>query len=376
MRYDKMTKTTSWIFSMNAKEVGKLFKIAGRKLFARNIRGYLGQTKINKLMQDTLSRTPELFWYFNNGVTIICDSVTEDLTGGQRFLIVNSPQVINGQQTTRALSEHSSEGASVLVKLICVDRETTSGQQHYSNLVGQIVSATNYQNSIRLSDLKANDGEQVRIERDLRKWGVLYSRKTQSDREVRSHLGSKYKVKIRKEQLAAATAGCRLEPAVLRLGKEYLFDDRYYSRISSGRPAIEYLVHYWLWTAIRKRFRTSEQRYSVWLSLRFLWDKIGDQIRRPATATWFCEKMRSPAASRVDLHNLNSAIDEIVTASMIYYRKNRKSDSGILDASSFFKRHRLHSDFKESWESPENAKRAGRFDSLIEKFFGLVFSQI
>ena len=43
---------------MNAKEVGKLFKIAGRRLFARNIRGYLGQTKINKNMQVTLSHTP------------------------------------------------------------------------------------------------------------------------------------------------------------------------------------------------------------------------------------------------------------------------------------------------------------------------------
>jgi len=126
MRYDKVTKTTSWIFSMNAKEVGKLFKIAGRRLFARNIRGYLGQTKINKSMQVTLSRTPELFWYFNNGVTIICDSVTEDMASGQRFLIVNSPQVINGQQTTRALSEHSSEGASVLVKLIWVNRQGRS----------------------------------------------------------------------------------------------------------------------------------------------------------------------------------------------------------------------------------------------------------
>jgi len=179
-----------------------------------------------------------------------------------------------------------------------VNRETTSGQQHFSNLVSQIVSATNFQNAIRLSDLKANDSEQVRIERELRKWGVLYSRKTQSKREVSSHLGSKYKVKIKKEELAAATAGCLLEPSVLRLGKEYLFDDGSYSKIFSGRPAYEHLVHYWLWRAIRKRFKTGEQRYSVWLCLRFLWSHIGDRMKRPATASWFCEKMRNAVANQ------------------------------------------------------------------------------
>lgn len=376
MRYDKQTRTTSWIFSMNAKEVGKLFKIAGRRLFARNIRGYLGQTKINKNMQVTLSRTPELFWYFNNGVTVICDFVTEEMASGQKFLVVNSPQVINGQQTTRALSEHSSEGASVLVKLICVNRDTTTGQQHYSTLVSQIVSATNYQNAIRISDLKANDSEQVRIERELRKWGVLYTRKTQSDREISSHLGSKYKVKIKKEELAAATAGCLLEPAVLRLGKENLFDGDTYQKIFNGRHAYEHLVHYWLWKAIRRRFSSAEQRYSVWLCLRFLWDRVGERLRRPATASWFCEKTKNSGPNHEDLNDLNFAIDEIIAAVMIFYRKNRRTDTDSLDASSFFKRFKLDTDFKKFWESPENAKRADRFDRRCEKFFEIIYVQI
>ena len=61
---------------------------------------------------------------------------------------------------------------------------------------------------------------------------------------------------------------------------------------------------------------------------------------------------------------------------MIYYRKNRKGESGILDASSFFKRTKLDSDFKEFWISSGNAKRARKFDRLIEKFFEWVFSQV
>jgi hypothetical protein len=61
---------------------------------------------------------------------------------------------------------------------------------------------------------------------------------------------------------------------------------------------------------------------------------------------------------------------------MIFYRKNRKLDSGVLDPSSFFKRSRLDSDFKEFWGSSENAKRAKRFDDLAERFFGVVFNRI
>ena len=376
MRYDSVTKTTSWIFSMSGREVGKLFKIAGRRLFARNIRGYLGQTKINRNMQATLARSPELFWYFNNGVTVICDSVAEETASGSKYLTVTSPQVINGQQTTRALAEHSSDGASILVKLICVKRDTSSGQQHYNALVGQIVSATNYQNAIRLSDLKANDGEQVRIERELRKWGVLYIRKAQSEREVSSHLGAKYKLKIKKEELAAATAGCLLEPAVLRLGKENLFDEVNYGKIFNGRPALEYLVHYLLWKAIRRRFENAEQRYAIWLCLGFLWGQVGGRLKGPAIASWFCTKMRNPTPNQGDLQHLNTAIDEIVTAVMVFYRKNRKGDSGVLDASSFFKRSRLDGEFKQFWLSQENLKRAGRFEQKVQKFFDVAHGQI
>jgi hypothetical protein len=277
--------------------------------------------------------------------------------------------------TTRALAEHSSDGATILVKLICVRKDTNIGQRHFNALVSQIVSATNYQNAIRLSDLKANDGEQVRIERELRKWGVLYVRKAQSEREISSHIGSKYKLKIKKEVLAA-TAGCLLDPATLRLGKENLFDDENYKKIFNGRPALEYLVHFWLWKAIRRRFQSAEQRYAIWLCLGFLWGQIGARIKGPAIASWFCTKMRNPSSNQEDLQHLNDAIGEIIAAAMAFYRKNRRGESGVLDTSSFFKRSKLDGEFKQFWLSQENHKRTRRFDQKIQKFFEAAHEQI
>ena len=117
-RYDPVKKIDSYIFTMNAKDVGDMYSQAGDRLFARNIRGYLGaDTKINKSMTNTVEEDPHSFWYFNNGVTIVCDKVNIESQGRKEVLIVEKPQVINGQQTTRTLHNKYSDKASVLLKL-------------------------------------------------------------------------------------------------------------------------------------------------------------------------------------------------------------------------------------------------------------------
>ena len=70
-RSDNSTGITSWIFTMGGTEIGNLFKDTGVRLFARNIRGYLGNTEINRVMKSTVKKEPEFFWYYNNGITIV-----------------------------------------------------------------------------------------------------------------------------------------------------------------------------------------------------------------------------------------------------------------------------------------------------------------
>ena len=55
-------------------KVANLFDASGIRLFARNIRGYLGRTEINRSMEHTISNSPQFFWYYNNGLTIVCDA--------------------------------------------------------------------------------------------------------------------------------------------------------------------------------------------------------------------------------------------------------------------------------------------------------------
>ena len=123
-RYDSKTEIESWAFSMTDAAIASLYERAGTRLFARNVRGFLGSTEINRGMEATLQNEAEYFWYYNNGVTIICDEAKQERSRGRDILRVTNPQIINGQQTTRTLARSCtrSSGASVLVRVISVPR--------------------------------------------------------------------------------------------------------------------------------------------------------------------------------------------------------------------------------------------------------------
>jgi hypothetical protein len=164
-----------------------MYENAGIRLFARNVRGFLGDTQINRNMKETLHKEPEFFWYYNNGVTIVCDSAEQVSHSGSKVLRLVNPQIINGQQTTRTLHEcvGKSSKATVLVRVISVPRDSDPDAQRFENLVSRIVAATNWQNAIRASDLMANDRRQIELERNLRKLDYQYLSKRQSKGEAK-----------------------------------------------------------------------------------------------------------------------------------------------------------------------------------------------
>jgi small-conductance mechanosensitive channel len=91
-----------------------------------------------------------------------------------------NPQVVNGQQTVRALAKADTNSSRVLVRLIRLERP--AAKEGIVGLVGKVVRATNRQNAIKPADLMANDAEQVRIERELRKLDYAYERKGKTPR--------------------------------------------------------------------------------------------------------------------------------------------------------------------------------------------------
>ena len=61
-RFDGATGIESWVFPVNVRHIAKMYEQSGIRLFARNVRGFLGSSKINKNLEETLDTEPEFFW--------------------------------------------------------------------------------------------------------------------------------------------------------------------------------------------------------------------------------------------------------------------------------------------------------------------------
>jgi hypothetical protein len=376
-RHDDRTGITSWIFSMVGSDLGRLCNDIGDRLFARNIRGYLGQTtSVNRGMEHTLKKEPQYFWYFNNGVTIVCDAAKEITEKNQKNLRVANAQVINGQQTTRTLARHTDSSATILVKVIVVPRADDGSHDNYSHLIGEIVSATNWQNAISQSDLKSNDPEQVRLERDFDKIGYQYMRKRMTKSEARRLSGSRYKMQIKKEELAQCVAACLLDPYEVRLGKERLFEDEIYQTIFNGRSASDCLVFIRLHNFVRYCCRGDTRKgRAKWLVLNFMWSQLSRAIqKRSALRDQFLHVASRESRYESGFSPLYFAIDRAFTSAMAFYRENKRTEFGILDESSFFKHRNRPKEFAAFLNSRPNASKAKAISQSLSKFEGFLNS--
>ena len=75
------------------------------KIVERNVRVFLSQrVKVNKGIRDTIRHEPNLFCAYNNGITVVAESVniSEDSTHCV-IHAVDDFQIVNGGQTTASL---------------------------------------------------------------------------------------------------------------------------------------------------------------------------------------------------------------------------------------------------------------------------------
>lgn len=375
-RADQKTGITSWIFTMDGKDVGSIFNEIGIRLFARNIRGYLGNNKgVNRMIKNTIETEPQNFWYYNNGITIVCDDAKKIEKGRSNILRVTNAQIINGQQTTRTLALLENNEAEVLVKLIVIPRITDQSKNQFRHLVSEIVSATNWQNAISQSDLKSNDAEQVRIEREFKKLNYFYIRKKISKSEAAKYGADKYSFKISKEELARAVAAVTIDPYEIRMGKDRLFDDDLYGKIFDGRKAAEYINIYWLYRSVSYWAKTSDKyTYAKWLALNFIWNQLSSELRKITNRDAFKEISERPFKYDKEFTPLNRYIQGVFRLLAAFYNEGKRRDGKMQESINFFKHTNLHKEFQQFYSRQSSAKRnrltklSGRFIQNLQKF--------
>ncbi len=371
-RHDPDNEIDSYVFTMKGKNIGDLVNKGGSRIFARNIRGFLGDdTAVNRSITETLKSEPHNFWYFNNGVTIICDEAHECSTAGKKALRIREPYIINGQQTARTLNRFGNDQATLLVKVISIPRsEDQKDYQKYETLVSQIVTATNWQNKIVASDLKSNDREQIRIERELRKLGILYIRKKMSKKEAKSTAVIKPRYIIKKEDLAQAVASVVLDPFYARSGKEPLFETDLYKQIFPyNRDICEYLTYYHLARVCSYEKDKDADKWGCWLATHILWKNLKGKLKTKSMRKNFvyAYERRNHYWDHI-CNPLHLATSKIYVGIRKFYKDNSKSKDGKhIGEQTFFKYKNRHNQFESFWQTTPK-KRQKLYKNNLDKF--------
>ncbi|PWC39739.1 AIPR family protein [Azospirillum sp. TSO35-2] len=164
-------------------DVAKMLEESSDDLLDRNVRFFLGtQTgSVNSNIAATLkSNEVKNFYFYNNGLTIICDDIKFTKAVKKNILVtLTNMQLINGGQTCKVVKQVLTEtgkdpDAYVLIRVHQIGKDD-------EQLVRSITYATNRQTSVNLADLQANDIRQEHLERSIKDLGFGYRRK-------RSHL--------------------------------------------------------------------------------------------------------------------------------------------------------------------------------------------
>jgi AIPR protein len=161
-------------------EVAKWWHDHGRALCEPNLRHLLRKSDVNDALEKTLTDEPEHLWYFNNGITMVCESIEKALAGGgSRELglfhckgigIVNGAQTVGTIGTTLAPDKLADMAADGWVQVRII--RSPEGFER------RITQATNFQNAVARRDFAAMDPTQHRLATELALDGRKYVFKT------------------------------------------------------------------------------------------------------------------------------------------------------------------------------------------------------
>ncbi|MFF7153005.1 AIPR family protein [Streptomyces griseoaurantiacus] len=201
------TPYQTYLGTVGADELASWYEENGRRLFDQNVRYPLGLTSANRAVIESLLNNPHEFWYFNNGVTVLCDSIrvgyfARRAVGQPVRLELMNARVVNGAQSVASV--HHAYGlnpdavmeARVSLRVICLDGAP-------DDLAQRITQATNTQNHVEPRDFAALDPRQGIIRQDFA-----------------LSLGKAYVLK-RGELEPAPAAGCTVVEAAFALACAY-----------------------------------------------------------------------------------------------------------------------------------------------------------
>lgn len=162
--------------TISAAAIGAWFNTYGNRLFSQNIR-FKGSTDVNQGMKKVLQEEPEKFFYYNNGIKVLCRKITRKAAYGTNnkmgLFSLEGVSLVNGAQTTGTIGMFFAENpeqtdkATVFIQLIDLGE---TGEE----CALQITKLSNTQNRIDSKEFAALDPQQERLRNELMFSNVFY----------------------------------------------------------------------------------------------------------------------------------------------------------------------------------------------------------
>jgi hypothetical protein len=145
----------SYLTYMNGLEIAKIYDKFGQKLLEQNVRTFLQfRGKVNKGLRNTIEYNPEMFFAYNNGLTV---TATDIEIQNNKIIKIKNLQIVNGGQTTSAIyaawknSKLDVSKINVQIKLSVV-----TDKDKKNEFVSKVSEYANTQNKVNKSDFFSN----------------------------------------------------------------------------------------------------------------------------------------------------------------------------------------------------------------------------
>ena len=270
-------------------------------VFDLNIRKYLGNRgSVNPEILSTCSskEISYLFWFLNNGITIVCDKIDPVTDPDNPHIKLTNMQIVNGCQTASSLARAAAQGhlqkdTRVLLKIY---------QTGDSGLVDRIVLTTNNQNKISGRNLRSNDIDQSDLEKGFALHNLFYERKS---RQYDNTPGATKENVISNDIVATAYLGIVLKRCSDARSRKYKVWSEFYEKIFDGGTVQPYVLSSLVYTKVRESLKRNRYIDMANANSRYLAKNASFHLARIAAFQF------RGTDSWADIELLNKQIDTI-----------------------------------------------------------------
>lgn len=225
------------IVNISARSLKLLFDQYREKLFSYNLRDFIAQKNVDDGIEKSIKFEPNNFWYYNNGITIGCESFEQS---GTKLQLYNF-SIINGAQTTTQISKclPTTVDFALVCKVIKSDKAIDDDQDFIRN----ISEATNSQKPIKPRDIKANAKEQLILKKRCYEHNPPIYVEIKRGRVTKLRKSDEKWQKVTNEYIGQLICSCILQkPGTARNSKRVIFsNDQLYNSIFKRKYDVDTL---------------------------------------------------------------------------------------------------------------------------------------